>query len=148
MSAKLFKPEDKVRIKKDVGNGFNASGCNFISSMEEYKDKVLTIYRTIKSGNRYEIVEDHGRWVWDDEFFEPAKKNIFDESNVVLLANGEIRLVHEDRLYLPNYTSIGCEVYEGRKHSFDSNFDIVEVHEKATGNYLFELSGELIKEEE
>ena len=147
MSAELFKPGDKVRIKKDIKGGSIINGCNFNSIMEKYKDKVLTIDSIVESGRRYFITEDNRDWYWDDGFFDQAKTTIFDENNVLLLANGEIRLVHEDRLYLPNGTSIGVENYNKRKHNYDSNFDIVEVHKKATGNYLFELSGELIEEE-
>ena len=146
MSANLFKVGDKVRIKSEIKEGSRFDRCTFVDSMMKYKDyKELIIHDS--DGYYYHLVEDGRRWSWTDEFFEPAKKDIFAEQNAILLANGEIRLVHEDRLYLPNGTSIGCEVYEGRKHSFDNNFDIVEVHEKATGNYLFELSGELIKED-
>lgn len=147
MGIELYRAGDKVRIYPDVFDGFEASNIMFVHKMEAYKDRILTIDRIDDWDEAYHIKEDDGRWLWVDEFFEPAKKNIFAEQNAILLANGEIRLVHEERLYLPDGTSIGCEVYEGRKHGFDSNFDIVEVHEKATGNYLFELSGELIKED-
>ena len=147
MSAKLFKVGDKVRIKSNVQGGYQSNNCEFVYDMEKYKNSILTISEITARKTRYCIEEDDGRWFWDDGFLEPAKKNIFAESNAILLANGEVRLVHEDRLYLPNGTSIGIENYNERKHNFDSNFDVVEVHEKATGNYLFELSGKLIEEE-
>jgi hypothetical protein len=142
MSANLFKEGDKVVVKE---RPHKSERYSFVCDMSEWIGKTLTIHHI--GNDYYRVEEDNNRWYWEDAFFEPAKKNIFAEQNAILLANGEIRLVHEERLYLPDGTSIGCEVYEGRKHGFDSNFDIVEVHEKATGNYLFELSGELIKED-
>lgn len=145
MSCSLYKPGDRVMISSSITAGDKFDNVEFVSSMTKYKGRILTIDRIFSRS--YNIMEDGGMWCWTDEFFEPFKKGIFYESNAILLANGEVRLVHEDRLYLPNGTSIGVENYNGRKHSFDNNFDIVEVHEKATGNYLFELSGKLIEEE-
>ena len=146
MSCSLYNPGDKVIISSSVKANDRYDGTLFTPEMESYKNKILTINQ-VRPGY-YLIDEDNKRWCWVDGFFVPAKKGVFDECNALLLANGEIRLVHEDRLYLPNGTSIGVENYNGRKHSFDNNFDIVEVHEKATGNYLFELSGKLIEEEQ
>ena len=146
MSCSLYKPGDKVMISPSVKANDRYDGTLFAPDMASYKNRILTIDKVKLS--YYLINEDNHRWCWIDEFLEPVNKGIFDECNALLLANGEIRLVHEDRLYLPNSTSIGVENYNGRKHSFDNNFDIVEVHEKATGNYLFELSGKLIEEEQ
>jgi hypothetical protein len=55
--------------------------------------------------------------------------------------------VHDNALYLPNGKFVEIENYTGRKHNFDENFDIIEVHRKPSSNYLFDLSGELIQEE-
>ena len=112
MSIGLYKPGDKVIIAPYIEKDKHYDDMFFAPQMEKYKGKILTI-DSIKY-DYYRIVEDKNkRWCWVDEFFEPAKKNIFAESNAILLANGEIRLVHEERLYLPDGTSIGCEVYEG-----------------------------------
>lgn len=140
-----YKVGDKVRVGSEWCDGDESSqGCAFIDDMEIYSNRIVTIDK-IRDGF-YRIVEDDGMWCWDEEFFEPVN-GVFVEDNVVLLRNGQMRIVHRDALYLPNGTCIEIENYTGRKHNFDENFDIVEVHRKATGNYKFDLSGELVQEE-
>ena len=140
-----YKEGDKVIVRRECRNGDNVNGVHFVYEMENYRGKVVTI-SSVCGDNRYRIKEDSYNFTWVGEFFEPANATFVDD-NVVLLRNGQIRLVYANALYLPNGTCIEAENYTERKHNFDENFDIVEVHRKATGNYKFDLSGELIQEE-
>lgn len=140
---------DKVIIREYLTDGYRSDYVTFVDAMEKYRKKIATISRNYLSDDgleRYRIEEDGGDWVWARDFFDPANE-IFIEDNVVLLRNGQIRLVHGNALYLPNGTCIETENYTDRKHNFDENFDIIEVHRRATSNYKFDLSGELIQEE-
>lgn len=143
-----YKVGDKVRVKAELYEGYEDESTRviFAREMERYCSKIITIKRAAEKGRRYRIEEDDGYWIWTDDFFEDANET-FIENNVVLLRNGQIRLIHNDALYLPNGTFIEIENYVDRKHNFDENFDIIEVHRRPSGNYLFDLSGELIQEE-
>ena len=147
----LYNVGDKVRIKCGLKDGCRSSdGVNFVSNMEWYCGKIVVIkYRQeydFDDRVRYQIEGDSRGWRWSGEWFESIN-DTFLEGNVLLLKNGQVRLVHDNGIYLPNGTFIETENYTGRKHNFDENFDIVEVHRRATGNYLFDLSGEIIQEE-
>lgn len=141
-----YKVGDKVRVRTDIRSGFASDRCTFVDDMEMYRGMTVTIDYIIDESKRYHIKEDENCWYWVDDFFEEITK-VFYEGRVVLLRNGQIRLVHSNALYLPNGTFIEVENYNGRKHHFDDNFDIVEVHRQTTGNYKFDLSGELIQED-
>lgn len=142
----LYKVGDKVRIKCGLKNGdISSNGVNFVDIMENYCGKIATI-RRVCTNSKYEIEDEDYCWTWAEEWFE-ALNDTFLEGNVLLLKNGQVRLVHGNSIYLPNGTFIETENYTDRKHNFDDNFDIVEVHRRATGNYLFDLSGEIIQEE-
>lgn len=141
-----YKVGDKVLVRSDISAEDIYENCHFVDDMEQYRGQIMTIGRISESKRRYFLVEDEGVWCWVDEFFEDVNQTFF-ENNVVLLRNGQIRLVHNDALYLPNGKFIEIENYTDRKHNFDENFDIIEVHRKPSSNYLFDLSGELIQEE-
>lgn len=144
-----YKVGDKVRIKCGLRDGCRASdGVNFVSDMEKYCGRIDTIKKVIDYDfdDRVRYVLEGNSWKWSGEWFENIN-HVFFEGNVLLLRNGQIRLIHDNGLYLPNGTFIETENYTDRKHNFDDNFDIVEVHRRATGNYLFDLSGEIIQEE-
>ena len=145
-----YKIGDKVRVGDHWfdGDESDGTGVSFVHEMENYRGKIVTI-KDIYSENRkiYDIEEDDQQFIWAEEFFEPANQ-VFITDNVVLLRNGQVRLVYQDALYLPNGTCIETENYTGRKHNFDENFDIVEVRRRSTSNYKFDMSGELIQEEE
>ena len=142
----LYKVGDKVRIKCGLKEGDRSSnGVNFVDIMEGYCGKIVTIQKVL-SNSRYEIEDNNYCWTWAEEWFESINAT-FLEGNVLLLKNGQVRLVHGDGIYLQNGTFIEIENYTDRKHNFDENFDIVEVRRRATGNYLFDLSGEIIQEE-
>ena len=141
-----YKIGDKLRVKSDISVGFVSDECEFVGDMEEYRGCMMTVESISSNGRRYIMSEDSGDWYWVDDFFEDTNKT-FAESNVVVLKNGQVRLIHNNSLYLPNGTYIEAENYNDRKHNFDDNFDIIEVHRKSTGNYLFDLSGELVQEE-
>lgn len=141
-----YKVGDIVRVKSDIKEGFISERCNFASGMEKYRGDYVTIKRITNNRTRYHIEEDGECWYWVDDFFEDAHQT-FAENNVILLRNGQIRLVHNNALYLPNGKFIEIENYTDRKHNFDASFDIIEVHRKPSSNYLFDLSGELIQEE-
>lgn len=141
-----YKVGDIVRVRSDIEEGLIGDGCTFVGGMESYRGDYVTIKRITHNETRYRIEEDDGFWYWVDDFFEDAHQT-FEENNVVLLRNGQIRLVHDNALYLPNGRFIEIENYTDRKHNFDESFDIIEVHRKPSSNYLFDLSGELIQEE-
>ena len=141
-----YKIGDKVRVRSDIEAEFTSDDCNFVEQMEKYRGQTMTIGSITDNQRRYLLIEDDDEWYWVDEFFEDANKT-FAENNVVLLRNGQIRLIHDNALYLPNGKFIEIENYTDRKHNFDENFDIIEVHRKPESNYLFDLSGELIQEE-
>lgn len=143
----FYRAGDKVRIKRELKGGDESSdGVYFASGMEKYCGEIVTIREcTSIKYNRYSIERGAG-FTWAEEWFESINAT-FIEGNVLLLKNGQVRLVHGDGIYLPNGTFIETENYTDRKHNFDDNFDIVEVHRRATGNYLFDLSGEIIQEE-
>lgn len=139
-----YKVGDNVMVVSDISCGDYRNAIYFASGMEDYRGNIVTIAE--HDGESYRIKEDGGYWTWAEGFFEDANET-FIENNVVLLKNGQIRLVHDNALYLPNGKFIEAENYTDRKHNFDENFDIIEVHRKPSSNYLFDLSGELIQEE-
>lgn len=142
-----YKVGDKVRVGEWYGGDRSTKGLNFAYDMEDYVGKIVTVSRISSEIDcEYKIEEDGGNFYWSEEFFEPADQT-FAEDNVLLLRNGQMRVVYEGALYLPNGTCIEIDNYTGRKHNFDENFDIVEAHRKSTSNYKFDMSGELIQEE-
>ena len=62
-----FKVGDKVRVRTDLEDGKEYGSCTFVSEMEEYEGKIITIKEV--AGDYYEAEETKG-WSWTDEMLE------------------------------------------------------------------------------
>ena len=68
-----YKVGDKVIVRKDLAVGKNYGGDAFVSSMEEFEGKIVTIEEVFSS--TYQIKEDAGRYTWVDKMLEPVITN-------------------------------------------------------------------------
>lgn len=66
-----YKAGDKVRVRKDLVVGKNYGGYDFVSSMEKFEGKIVTIESV--DDDHYHIEEDKFDWV--DEMLEPVITN-------------------------------------------------------------------------
>lgn len=68
-----YKVGDKVRVRKDLVVDKNYDGYAFVSSMEEFEGKIVTIESV--DGDHYHIEEDkfEFKFGWVDEMLEPIK---------------------------------------------------------------------------
>ena len=106
-----YKAGDKVRIKSldwynenNDGSGilsYKISGVPFTSEMAEYCGCIVTIDKVIADaisclGDRYNIKEDGGDWMWHDKMFEglAEEDNPFDD-NIPLPDSFVERTVHK-----------------------------------------------------
>ena len=69
-----YKVGDKVRVRTDLVDCKNYGEINYVSDMDEWKGKVVTI-SFVGNDNYYEIEEDTEKWAWSDEMFENVDKN-------------------------------------------------------------------------
>jgi hypothetical protein len=110
-----FKVGDKVRVRKDLVLNHTYGNYFFVSTMEKFKDKIVTIISVCN--NCYEIKEDNKCSYWTDEMLEPNVVNFtkadLKDGMVVEYQNGEKRMVLGDRLIsnhhfaeLSNFTDI------------------------------------------
>ena len=68
-----YKVGDKVRVRKDLVVDKDYGGYDFVSSMEEFEGKIVTIESV--DGDHYHIEEDkfEFKFYWVDEMLEPIK---------------------------------------------------------------------------
>ena len=68
-----YKVGDKVKVRKDLAVDKDYDGYAFVSSMEEFKGKIVTIESV--DGDHYHIEEDkfEFKFGWVDEMLEPIK---------------------------------------------------------------------------
>ena len=94
-----FKVGDKVRVRKDLVLNHTYGNYFFVSIMEKFKGKIVTIISVCN--NRYEIEEDNKRCYWTDEMFEPAVTNFTKadlvDGMVVEFTNGKKAMLVGDR---------------------------------------------------
>ena len=64
-----YKIGDKVKIRKDLENGKTYGINSFMSQMNEFKSKIVTI-SNCDCDIGYHIKEDEEHWVWTDEMIE------------------------------------------------------------------------------
>lgn len=76
MSAKLYKPGDKVRVRRDLCVGKIYDGIVFVPEMKGYSEEIVTIkkvtHSTLFSHHVYLIEESFVSYLWTDEMFEPV----------------------------------------------------------------------------
>lgn len=70
-----YKVGDKVKVRKDLVVDKNYGGYDFVSNMEEFEGKIVTIESV--DGDHYHIEEDkfEFKFGWVDEMFEPVITN-------------------------------------------------------------------------
>lgn len=95
-----FKVGDKVRVRGDLVLNHTYGNYFFVSIMEKFKGKIVTIISVCN--NRYEIEEDNKRYYWTDEMLEPNVVNFtkadLKDGMVVEYQNGDRRMVLGDKL--------------------------------------------------
>jgi hypothetical protein len=71
---KKYKVGDKVKIREDLINGEEYGGIDYVSDMDKWKGKVVTISFADNDANNdcdcYGIAEDTEAWNWSAEMFE------------------------------------------------------------------------------
>jgi len=67
-----FKVGDKVRVRKDLKQGIYGN-INYISCMDEYKDKIATITEILEFNNCYMLDIDRNAYYWSGEMLEPIE---------------------------------------------------------------------------
>lgn len=76
---KKYKIGDKVRIREDLINGEEYGGIDYVSDMDKWKGKVVTISFADNDANNdcdcYGIAEDTEAWNWSAEMFEDVSEN-------------------------------------------------------------------------
>lgn len=76
MSAKLYKPGDKVRVRRDLCVGKRYDGIVLVPEMKRYSGEIVTIekviHSTLFSYHAYLIEESLFTYLWTDEMFEPV----------------------------------------------------------------------------
>lgn len=98
-----YKVGQKVRIKENIEVGSHSSrNVYFATEMSSYKGIIVTIKKVNEFSEEYQyrIVDDSGKWLWDEEWFEPinevkTKKDLRD-GDIVTLANGD-KLMYLDK---------------------------------------------------
>ncbi len=133
-----YKVGDKVRIvKKRAGI--------MVSSMDIYLGEVMTIKRILPSGN-YEMLEDGGRWSWDDASIEQyaniIKKSDLQDGDITTYRDGGKRFVHEAglrSLKCPSSTRMELANYNEDLFyvSGSDDLDIVKVYRPETEEIFY-----------
>lgn len=144
-----YKVGDKVRIvKKRAGS--------MIPSMDKYLGSVMCICRVLPSGG-YEMLEDGGRWSWDDASIENYA-NIIKKSD---LRNGDIltyrkgfegskKILQDNKMwYLSDFTNLSMHLSDYDEDLFclvDCDFDIVKVYRPETEETFYTERTKKVKE--
>jgi hypothetical protein len=68
-----YKVGDKVRVRNDLVDQKFYGEINYVSDMDEWKGKVVTI--SFVDDDYYEIEEDKQIWYWSAEMFEDVSEN-------------------------------------------------------------------------
>ena len=63
-----YKIGDKVRVRKDLKFNLNYGDDVFVTGMEKFKGKIVTINHI--TNEKYCIMEDKNKYSWTDEMFE------------------------------------------------------------------------------
>jgi len=69
-----FKVGDKVRVRKDLKQGIYGN-MNYISCMDEFKDKIATIKEILEFNNCYMLDIDRNAYYWSGEMLEPIESS-------------------------------------------------------------------------
>lgn len=95
-----FKVGDKVRVRKDLVANETYGAYIFVSIMEKFKGKIVTIIGICN--NHYVIDEDNKRCYWTDEMLEPAvasfTKADLKDGMVVEYRCGDRRMILDNKL--------------------------------------------------
>lgn len=145
-----YKVGDKVRVRSDLEVNKNYGSHAFVSVMEKFKSKIVTIER-VDLNNKYQIKEDDGEWYWNDEMLLPVTftKSDLETGHVVEYRDGQRRMVIGDTLidcsgsrqitnfkskyYSDNLTILSacnewdiCKVYTVRQDYCGSLYDLLD----------------------
>jgi hypothetical protein len=72
---KKYKVGDKVKIREDLVVDEVYGEMDYISDMDKWKGKIVTISFADNDNNCYEIAEDTERWTWSAKMFEDVPEN-------------------------------------------------------------------------
>lgn len=70
-----YKVGDKVKIREDLVADEEYGEINYISDMDKWKGKIVTISFADNDNNCYGIAEDTEGWNWSAEMFEDVSEN-------------------------------------------------------------------------
>jgi hypothetical protein len=72
---KKYKVGDKVKIREDLVADEEYGEIDYISDMDKWKGKIVTISFVDNDNNCYGIAEDTERWTWSAGMFEDVPEN-------------------------------------------------------------------------
>ena len=146
-----YKVGDKVRIVKERVSHMNSEG-----KMDKYLGTIMTINFVYNDGN-YRMLEDNGRWFWDDASIEGyaniIKKSDLKYGDVVTYRCGHVRIVKGgDLVYLKDFAELSFHLdrfdndlfYNGI--SKDPQCDIIKVYRPETEETFYTERAKKVKE--
>jgi hypothetical protein len=145
MNVNKFKIGDKVKVIDNIEVETKIYGdIYFVSDMEQYKSKTLTIVDIAKDwvGDEfYRIKEDDQRWFWDDTMIELVEKSIKLGDKVKCINSSNCGLIYEDRIYTVSLISSELDAIKLEEIDIDyyyciEDFELVDDYEGKTTNCL------------
>ena len=70
----MFKDGDKAIVRMDLTNKEKGTWPEFVSEMEAYVGREVTVVRRYPGDKTFSIVEDGGRFSWIDSWLIPVEK--------------------------------------------------------------------------
>lgn len=70
-----YKVGDKVKIREDLVGDEEYGEISYVSDMDKWKGKIVTISFADNDNNCYGIAEDAESWAWSAEMFEDVPEN-------------------------------------------------------------------------